>query len=84
MSGEKLEDWQQEVDLSREILFSPPGNWTHDLVGEPVRFVKRAVNPAGIERVYFRAKEYSGSWTVAEWERHARPRDPEPEQMTLF
>lgn len=76
--------WQGCVELSREILFSPTGNWTHDLNGKPVRFVKQVILPDGTAKVFFRGEDYAGQYPVKNWEIEARLRKPEPEQLTLF
>lgn len=76
--------WQDCVDLSREILYSPPGNWTHKIPEGLARFEKRVIVPSGHERVLFRGENYAGDWMASDWDRLATVREPDPVQLELF
>ncbi|GIO36230.1 hypothetical protein J41TS12_10910 [Paenibacillus antibioticophila] len=76
--------WQDCVDLSREILYSPPGNWTHDIPEGLARFERRVILPSGHKKVLFRGENYAGEWPEEEWDRLAKPREPDPVQLELF
>lgn len=76
--------WQLCVDLSREILFSPPGNWTHNIPEGLARFERRVIVPSGHKKVLFRGKNYVGVWPAEQWDRLAIPRESEPIQLELF
>lgn len=76
--------WQGCVDLSREILYSPPGNWTHIIPEGRARFEKRVIVPSGYERVFFRGENYAGDWLASDWDRLAVLKEPDPIQLTLF
>ncbi|MBW7452460.1 hypothetical protein ACFOLF_12325 [Paenibacillus sepulcri] len=75
--------WEGCVELSKAILSSPPGDWTHTINGEPVRLERIVLVPGELAKVFFRGKDYGGSWSIAAWEKDAK-KIVVYEQMVLF
>jgi hypothetical protein len=72
--------WQGIVDRSSDILYSSPGNWTHTIGGESVRFEGKYINPNDKTRVFFKASEYAGDYPEEDWNKKATIQ----EQLKLF
>lgn len=67
-----LTGWEKCVEIARNILDQPDGNWSHELDGEPVRFVTETTLPTGVIRVHYRAKGYAGSVPLDMWQKRAQ------------
>lgn len=74
--------WKECTKLAQSILQSRPGEWSHRIEGQKVRFEKRVKVPNGQVRIFYRSKEAAGSYSAEVWQRDAQPIDFK--QLTLF
>ena len=64
--------YEQSVELTREVLALPLGDWTHMLEDKPVRLVRRCI-VGEHEIVFFRASDYCGRWIAKRFDCDAKP-----------
>ncbi|MGG1637201.1 hypothetical protein [Paenibacillus sp. NRS-1760] len=74
--------WKGCSELAHSILQSRPGEWSHRIEGQKVRFEKRVKVPNGQVRIFYRSKEAAGSYSEEAWQREAQPLNFQ--QLTLF
>ena len=65
--------WEKSVEIVRDILHQTDGDWTHEIDGQPVRFVKEWTAPSGVKIIYFRGKGYAGLMPKVDWLLKSKP-----------